>query len=54
MLDWLNGKLGDRAAIVGAIMVLVAVLSASVAYNFVRDFGVNDNSIPSSEVRQDR
>jgi hypothetical protein len=51
MLNWLNRQLGDHAAMVGAITILVSVLSANLAYNVVRNFGVNDNCTNSSEVR---
>lgn len=54
MFDWLNRQLGDHAAIVGGMMVLVSVLSANLAYDFVRNFGVDDNGANSSEVRHDR
>jgi hypothetical protein len=53
MLNWFNRTLGEHAPIVGALVVLVFILSAGLAYNFVRDFGVN-NSNQSSEVRRDR
>ncbi|WP_181243705.1 hypothetical protein [Chamaesiphon polymorphus] len=57
MLNWFNRALGDHAPIVGALVVLVFILSAGLAYNFVRDFGVNNNNNSndrSSEVRRDR
>jgi hypothetical protein len=54
VLNWLNRKLGDRAPMVGALTVLVFILSAGLAYNFVRDFGINDEGVDSSEVRRDR
>lgn len=56
MLNWFNRALGEHAPIVGALVVLVFILSAGLAYNFVRDFGVNDNNSnnQSSEARRDR
>jgi hypothetical protein len=56
MLNWFNRTLGEHAPIVGALVVLVFILSAGLAYNFVRDFGVNNNNSNdrSSEVRRDR
>ena len=54
MLNWLNRKLGDHAPIVGVLTVFTFILSAGLAYNFVRDFGVNNQDVRSSEVRNDR
>jgi hypothetical protein len=54
MLNWLNRELGEHAPMVAVIAVLTFILSAGLAYNFVRNFGVNDNGNQSSEVRRDR
>ena len=53
MLNWLNRELGNHAPIVGATTVFAFILGASLAYNFVRDFDVTDNTTRSSEVRLD-
>jgi hypothetical protein len=50
MLNWLNRNLGDHAPMVGAITVLVSILSAGLSYDFVRNFGVSDCVNPSSQV----
>ncbi len=54
MLNWLNRELGTHAPIVGAITVFAFILGAGLAYDFVRDFGINDNCIRSSKIRLDR
>jgi hypothetical protein len=54
MLDWLNRQLGGHAPMIGVIAVFAFILSAGLAYNFVRDFGVHDNGTHSSEVRHYR
>jgi hypothetical protein len=54
MLNWLNRELGAHAPMVGVLAVFAFILGAGLAYNFVRDFGVNDNGTQSSEVRRDR
>jgi hypothetical protein len=51
MIDWLNRELGDRAPIVGALTVFAFILGAGLGYDFVRNFGVNDNGIHSPEVQ---
>jgi hypothetical protein len=51
MLNWLNRELGTHAPIVGAITVFAFILGAGLAYNFVRDFGVDSNGIRSPEVQ---
>jgi hypothetical protein len=53
MFNWLNRQLGDHAPMVGALSVLVFIFSAHLSYDFVRNFGVNDNCTNSSEVRRD-
>lgn len=50
MLNWLNTKFGTQAPMVGIITVFAFVLGAGIGYDFVRNFGVDDNSIRSSEV----
>jgi hypothetical protein len=50
MLNWLNRKLGIHAPMVGVIAVFAFSLGAGLAYNFARDFGVNDNT-QSAEVK---
>ena len=50
MLNWLNRELGVHAPVVGAITVFAFILGAGLAYDFVRDFDVNDNATRSSEV----
>jgi hypothetical protein len=52
MLNWLNIKLGTQAPMVGVIAVFAFILGAGLGYNFVRDFGVNDNGNRSSEVQR--
>jgi hypothetical protein len=54
MLSWLNRELGTHASMVGVITVFAFILGAGLAYNFVRDFGVNDNATRSFEVQPDR
>jgi hypothetical protein len=54
VLNWLDRELGKYAPIVTVIAVLTFILSAGLAYNFVRNYGVNDNGNHSSEVRHDR
>jgi hypothetical protein len=54
MLNWLNRQLGEHAPMVAVIAVLTFSLSAGLAYNFVRNFEVNDNGTHSSEVQRDR
>jgi hypothetical protein len=51
MINWLNRELGDNAAMVGALTVFAFILGAGLGYDFVRNFGVNDNGIHSSEVQ---
>jgi hypothetical protein len=54
MLNWLNREIGTHAPIVGVLAVFAFILGAGLAYNFVRDFGVNDKANQSSEVQRDR
>jgi hypothetical protein len=54
MLNWLNRALGDHAPMVGVLAAFAFILGAGLAYNFVRDFGVNGNGTQSSEVHRDR
>lgn len=51
MMNWLNRELGDHAPVVGALTVFAFILGAGLGYDFVRNCGVNDNSINLSEVR---
>lgn len=53
MLNWLNRELGEHAPMVGVLAAFAFILGAGLAYNFVRDFGVNDNGTHSSEVQHD-
>jgi hypothetical protein len=51
MLNWLNRELGTQAPMVGVITVFAFILGADLAYDFVRNFNVNDNDIRSPEVQ---
>ena len=51
MMDWLNRQLGDHAPMVGVLTILASILGAGLGYDFVRNFGVNDSGINSSEIR---
>ena len=49
MMDLLNRELGDRPPMVGALTVFAFILGAGLGYDFVRNFGVDNNGINSSK-----
>ena len=51
MLNWLNRELGAHAPMVGVMAIFAFILGAGLAYDFVRDFNVDDRGTRSSEVQ---
>jgi hypothetical protein len=54
MLKWLKNTIGDQAPAVGAITVLVALMSGYLGYTIVTDFGIGDAPNQPSEIQRDR